>query len=369
MMRITLKGIYKKLLQNEDVEEMKKKIHLTFLPTTQLIDDLKFFIDKKIVLRQLKNISKCLKLETYNREKIIEAIQYSSKHPNQCSLSYDVTYNSLKYNVLEQEAKHIIKNMIKNKTTNIEGFIKRHGKVEGLKKFKEFQKTSKYSSSDEWYKNKFGDDWENQKHLHGKQKSKRHIEYWIKRGYTEDESKEKVLEFQKETSGLYREFWKIKGYTDEEIDIILKTIDSKKKNTRRNREYLKQIYGNKWFDVYQEEYKKHKEKMIKDGHWLSDELLSEFKKYHRLVWLYTRKTVKIDNIEGIEMRGEKWHLDHKFSIKQGFINNIPAEIIGSPINLEIIPSVQNLKKRDKCSISMKALLKEYYLYMETQNED
>ena len=64
------------------------------------------------------------------------------------------------------------------------------------------------------------------------------------------------------------------------------------------------------------------------------------------------------------MRSREFHLDHKYSIKMGFINGIDAKIIGSVVNLEILPNVLNCSKQHKCSISKKYLLNEYKKFKE-----
>jgi hypothetical protein len=56
----------------------------------------------------------------------------------------------------------------------------------------------------------------------------------------------------------------------------------------------------------------------------------------------------------------KYHVDHKFSITQGFLNNIPPEIIGSFHNLEMLYHTNNIRKNSKCSITKEELLKLYY---------
>ena len=53
-----------------------------------------------------------------------------------------------------------------------------------------------------------------------------------------------------------------------------------------------------------------------------------------------------------------FHLDHKFSIKKGFEEKIPPEIIGSLKNLEMIPGKKNCSKRANCSITKEELLDE-----------
>lgn len=55
-------------------------------------------------------------------------------------------------------------------------------------------------------------------------------------------------------------------------------------------------------------------------------------------------------------RGKGYHLDHKFSIKAGYINNVSPNIIGHYQNLELLPANQNLKKNAKCSITLTQLL-------------
>lgn len=49
---------------------------------------------------------------------------------------------------------------------------------------------------------------------------------------------------------------------------------------------------------------------------------------------------------------KEYHLDHKFSIKQGFLNNIPIEIITHPCNLYMMWWEDNLKKQDNCDITI-----------------
>lgn len=66
-------------------------------------------------------------------------------------------------------------------------------------------------------------------------------------------------------------------------------------------------------------------------------------------------------LENIELRAgygkseNPFQLDHKFSIVQGFLNNIPPFIIGHISNLEMLPSRLNNSKGSNCSISMEDL--------------
>ena len=66
-------------------------------------------------------------------------------------------------------------------------------------------------------------------------------------------------------------------------------------------------------------------------------------------------------IKNIELRGKKYkkHLDHKFSIYEGFLNNIEPKIIANINNLEILDESDNIKKFTRCSITKEELLDTY----------
>lgn len=65
------------------------------------------------------------------------------------------------------------------------------------------------------------------------------------------------------------------------------------------------------------------------------------------------------NLRGHVMIRGAYHLDHIFSIKEGFLKGIPPEIIGNIINLRFISWRENLSKYDKCEISSEKLLELY----------
>jgi hypothetical protein len=64
-----------------------------------------------------------------------------------------------------------------------------------------------------------------------------------------------------------------------------------------------------------------------------------------------KKSINPFNIK----RNRYYHLDHKFSIVEGFKENIPPYIIGSSCNLEIIPGRLNEQKGINCSITKEEL--------------
>jgi len=99
--------------------------------------------------------------------------------------------------------------------------------------------------------------------------------------------------------------------------------------------------------------------MVALGYFTPTELLPDFYKYKRMVRRYTLKN-NLTELKNYNKRGRleipgSYNLDHKFSIKAGFDNNIPPYIIGNISNLEFITSIDNQKKKIKCSITKQQL--------------
>lgn len=75
-------------------------------------------------------------------------------------------------------------------------------------------------------------------------------------------------------------------------------------------------------------------------------------------WIYHNNKI---NPLGLP-RGTEYELDHKYSKCQGFLTNVPPEIIGHYSNLEMIPRHSNRKKYNKCSITLEELYHNYGEY-------
>jgi len=92
---------------------------------------------------------------------------------------------------------------------------------------------------------------------------------------------------------------------------------------------------------------------------LSDEEIENFKKYSKYVRALTAKTYrqyeKLINPNNLEISKKKYHLDHKYSISEGFKNNVSPFILSSKENLEVVPWKENLSKQTRCSITLDEL--------------
>jgi len=91
-------------------------------------------------------------------------------------------------------------------------------------------------------------------------------------------------------------------------------------------------------------------------------LISKFKKYKNNVYKETYKTVEkfSSKIKNLELQGKEfgYELDHKFSIYDGFINNVDPKIISHWKNLQIITLKENREKHKISSITLEELLEE-----------
>jgi len=93
--------------------------------------------------------------------------------------------------------------------------------------------------------------------------------------------------------------------------------------------------------------------------WYNDKESKEL--YYRAVWEYTeisynynKHIIDPHNLRGFT-DGTEYHLDHTYSIMQGFIYSVDPKIIGHACNLQILPAVDNLTKSAECWITLDEL--------------
>jgi len=195
------------------------------------------------------------------------------------------------------------------------------------------------------------------------------IEYYLNKGYNEKEAKQKLKERQSTFSleKCIEKYGKEKGLEvfNERQEKWQETLNSK------SQEEIDDMNRRKNYSIYKNdsELKKIRSKIkntrIKRGLQLSDEQLSDFEVYSKRVWIYTRANnlsllSNFDKRGRIDLKNDAYHLDHKFSIYQGFKNNIPPWIIGSIYNLEMIPATKNCGKGGKCSLDKDSLFSSFF---------
>ena len=100
---------------------------------------------------------------------------------------------------------------------------------------------------------------------------------------------------------------------------------------------------------------------IERGLIIPDDQLEGYKKYNTIVRRLTRTSIR-ENFTSTDLlkRGKcneegAIHVDHKYSIYQGFLDDIPPERMAHYKNLELIPAIDNSRKRMECSITKEEL--------------
>jgi signal recognition particle subunit SEC65 len=186
--------------------------------------------------------------------------------------------------------------------------------------------------------------------------SPRLIEYWLDKGYSVKESKLKITNFQKECSPRSIFHWMKNGYTEEEA--LEKVSNHQAYNSL---ESIKKRYDcslEEAFEIQEDIVDKIRNTNVLNGRNIDKSLEYSFFVYNKEVEYETNKTKKISKLK----KPSGYSLDHKFSIKEGFLNSIEPKIIGSLPNLEYITISKNSSKQSKCSITKEELIKDYHEY-------
>jgi hypothetical protein len=209
------------------------------------------------------------------------------------------------------------------------------------------------------------------------------VEFWLAKGQTLEEareslaqhqtmfSKEKCIEKYGEEQGLLiwaerQQKWQetLNNKSDEEKKII----NSKKNHWANKTEEeanivknktvssLKQYYDSMSVDEKRELGKSISERMIKFGYATPIEERDAFEEYRNKVYSESKR-YDLTSLENFDKRGPlSYHIDHKYSVFQGFKEGVSHEIIGHICNLEMLTYDQNTSKRSNCSITLENLL-------------
>lgn len=86
-------------------------------------------------------------------------------------------------------------------------------------------------------------------------------------------------------------------------------------------------------------------------------IYKSYDEYKRRVYKLTEENISKKKIIDINLCGQDYHLDYKFSVYAGWKSRILPELIASTDNLEILPSKFNTDIKGKnCSISLRKLI-------------
>ena len=98
-----------------------------------------------------------------------------------------------------------------------------------------------------------------------------------------------------------------------------------------------------------------------------DEVYDEWELYKKIVYKMTevqyRKFKEKINPNNLERGHKTYHVDHKFSVLEGFKHNIPPYIISNRCNLQMLKAKENISKDFRCSISKDELYTEVFRYL------
>ena len=132
---------------------------------------------------------------------------------------------------------------------------------------------------------------------------------------------------------------------------------------KKHRETCMKKYGVDNPSKSNEVVNKIKQSRVLAGDWVSDEDRSNLELYRIAVKKISSKSYhdhyyKI-NPDNLPRSRYKYHLDHIFSVEEGFKQQVPPEIIGHWTNLRMLWHLDNSIKNTKCHKSLSQLIEDY----------
>lgn len=127
---------------------------------------------------------------------------------------------------------------------------------------------------------------------------------------------------------------------------------------RRGNLFNKQLKDSAGLNFYERRSLKQSKLKIFNSHYSFDITYYRFKVYQYMK-KFKNDIFRLQNYNKrgmVHINSGAYHLDHRYSIYQGFKDNIPPYIIGHIHNLEMIPARINLIKNRKCSIDLDELI-------------
>ena len=199
-------------------------------------------------------------------------------------------------------------------------------------------------------------------------------DYYTKQGFTEEEAKLFVrnvqitngLEWYTSKYGTELGEHLFKNRIDKWLDTYYSKIDIDEINKTKGRT-KQQIIDDRGLEWYNEFEIRRRAKIVatkvERGDCSSQEMKSDKIIYLEKVSFFTRYSIRNyfqiinPSYETIGIRN--YHIDHLFSKNQGFLQGIPPEVIGNPLNLRAIHWRDNLSKGQTCIITIEHLYENY----------
>lgn len=294
----------------KSLKKMKKDKNINkWLDKKENID----FVVCPICNKKFKEINN-FHLSTHN----LTAVEFDEKFPNNKRLSEKIDKNNFKE--LTKEMSDKLK-----KSHTLENFMKKYGEEQGKIKFNERKENMRKCKKIEYFINKYGE----------KEGTDRFNKMRAEKGVTLEKY---IMKYGDNVGKLKYE----------------KFRENHKKSKSLN--YFITLYGEekgmkKWFEK--------NDKISKSHRKINIDQLKEFELYKLQVDKFTRLSLQMNNIDNIDKRSKKYHLDHKYSKTDGFLNKIPAEIIGHFSNLEIVDQHYNSSKQHKSNIDVEIIKEKF----------
>ncbi len=300
-------------------------------------------------------------IEKYNLFNIYQKDERKRYSPNCIEFYLNKGYSEEEAkNLLEQHrSKQPFRNKKDFRPNQIGFWLKKgYGEEEAKEKLKEFQSNDLNSLI-----KKYGEELGKIRYIDYieslKKRKDTEISNYINNGLDEEKAVEKFNKKRRDVSPRRIEYWMNLGYNEDVSNILISEWQDtssikkimKKYNLSFDDAILKQdIHINKILDT-----------KLERGLMIPYNERNDFEYYKLMVWRETNKNYRLYKtmIDANSIRGKDFHLDHKYSIFEGFVNEIDYKIIGSIYNLEILECFTNLSKNIKCTITKEDLIKKY----------
>lgn len=168
-------------------------------------------------------------------------------------------------------------------------------------------------------------------------------------------------------SGHISKLGKIQGQINVEFERLVKFRTTEHQRKAGKVSGQKKVDSGEWSKIIEKsrapevQEKKHQTNIL-NGRWVNSSEKTEWKLYRQEI---TRLTVRKENYSKIPLiethiLGSGLDVDHMYSVYDGFVNHVPAEIVANYVNCCVMPEADNIRKCSTSSITLAELCRRYY---------